>query len=291
MKSIQENGVLKTSVRYLFTPSSFAGKYLFYPTRVGHYFCDRAYHFSSRGEIAMQPSHRFHYMLFLIKRGSLSLSLDGIDYKAGPGDIVLFDCKLPHEYFALTDNLEFCWLVFDGVAVSSYFDWLMELYGERHVITGMHGSELQALFDRILLFGKSSGHISEITVSQTIYAILCQLLSATGSEHPQRAGAIEKAMEYMDQHFDAPLLVKDIATVVGLSSSHFTLLFRRELGYAPHEYLSLRRVNHAKELLLSTTKSIREVAFSSGFASEENFIRAFKKATGSSPTAFRTYNF
>ena len=74
---INENGVSTQSVRYIFTPSSFAQRLLYYPMRIGHYFCDRQYQFSDRSKIATQPGHRVNYMLFLIKRGQMDITVDG----------------------------------------------------------------------------------------------------------------------------------------------------------------------------------------------------------------------
>lgn len=286
---IQEPGVLTTSSRYFFTPSSFAEQVLFYPTRVAHFFCTSEYHFNGFSEIGMQPSHHLHYMLFAVQSGSMRLTLDGRAFRAGKGDVVLFDCKRPHEYSALADGVEFFWLVFDGNMMENTFDQILELHGDRNVFPASDFSNLRLLFGRLLSIASSPAHTPEIAISELIYSILCSLFLTQKAAGSSGHSFIERAMYYMDTHYRESLRVADIAATVGLSASYFTRCFRQETGCSPHEYLTLRRIGAAKNLLLSGDMTIHEIAFESGYNSEENFIRAFKTAVGVSPNAFRRY--
>lgn len=286
---IQEAGVLDISVRYFFTPSSFAEQVLFYPTRVAHFFCTKDYCFSGFSEIGMQPSHHMHYMLFAIASGSMTLRLDGRAFRAGRGDAVLFDCKRPHEYRALADGAEFYWLVFDGNMMENLFDQILQIHGDQNVFPAADFSSLTSRFMRFLSIAEGPAHTPETAISELIYSILCILfLTQRVSNVPGRA-FIEKAMSYVDAHFREPLRVSDIASKAGLSSSYFTRCFRQATGYSPYEYLTLRRIGAAKDLLLSGDLSIYEIACTCGYNSEENFIRSFKNAVGISPGSFRRY--
>ena len=286
---IKEPGIKESSVRYFFTPSSFAEQVLFYPTRVAHYQCSRAYHFSSNSEIGQQPSHHFHYMLFLITEGSMNLLLEGKQYKAGKGDAVIFDCKRPHEYISTSDQLDFYWLVFDGTMTEQLFDCILELHDENHVFEASDQSQLQHQFGRFLSFGESGAHVAEITLSEIIYSMLCKLFMKKRIITPDSIALVEKAMNYMDLNFHRQLSVTDVAKHVGLSSSYLTRCFRQQTGCSPHEYLTLRRISRGKELLLAGRDTVKEIALKTGYKSEENFIRSFKSQVGVSPAVFRKY--
>lgn len=287
--NIQEPGVLETSSRYFFTPSSFAEQTLFYPTRIAHFYCTPSYYFSGTSAIGMEPSHRLHYMLFLIADGSMELMLDGTSCSAGKGDAVLFDCKRPHEYHAGSAGVEFRWLVFDSRMMEYLFGRILEIHGGSHVFSAPRQTDLQLLIDRLIAIAAGSGHTAETAISELIYSILCCLfLTKMVPASPERA-CIENAMYYMDNHYKESLSVPDIASVVGLSPSYFTRCFRQETGYSPHEYLTLRRISAAKDRLLSTSGTIQQIAAETGYNSEENFIRSFKKAVGVSPASFRRY--
>ena len=119
--NIQEPGVLPASLRYFFTPSSFAEQVLFYLTRVGSYVCDRNYYFSGQSEIGLNPTHHQHFMLILIGAGSLQLNINEHAYTAQSGDIIFVDCKMPHEYHAGPSGVTFDWIVFDGIGMQELF--------------------------------------------------------------------------------------------------------------------------------------------------------------------------
>lgn len=286
---IQEDGVLATSVRYFFTPSSFAERVLLYPTRLGHYYCDQHYKFSSASDIARQASHKLHYMIMFIKRGRLSFNIENSSYIAESGGLVLFDCKQEHQYAALTDDVEFYWLVSNGLPFDRLYEEIRALHGGRHVFGVAEPGLVQTLLLRLLEVGKAGRTDAEHSCSELIYALLCQLLTAESDAGDEIGVLLKRSRRYMDSNFAAAVSVESVAAHVGLSASYFTKRFRTYTGYSPYEYLTLRRIGRAKEILLSSDKTIKQIAFETGYNSEENFIRAFKKKTGLSPSMFRKY--
>lgn len=93
----------------------------------------------------------------------------------------------------------------------------------------------------------------------------------------------------MNQHLFEPLGVQAVAEAVSLSPSHFSRQFKAHTGYSPYEYIVLRRIDKAKHLLTSTQLSVKEIAYNTGYNSEENFIHSFQKNVGISPGLFRKY--
>ncbi len=72
-----------------------------------------------------------------------------------------------------------------------------------------------------------------------------------------------------------------------LSRRQFTQVFRRITGLSWHQYILRERLNHAKDLILHSDKSIVAIAFESGFEELSGFYRLFKRAFGASPSALR----
>ena len=87
----------------------------------------------------------------------------------------------------------------------------------------------------------------------------------------------------MDQYFDCPLSIENIAAVVGLSSSYLRTLFQKSENESPNHYLNRVRIEHAKQMLLSEMFTIDEVAYACGFQNVYYFNRVFKKFTGITP--------
>ena len=110
-----------------------------------------------------------------------------------------------------------------------------------------------------------------------------------GTAHEQQSTAIRTFTKIRahrgDYHyFNSSLTVDDIASSVGISRSHLYRLFIQHIDMSPNEYLLHYRLSKASELLKgSVSLTIGEVAYSTGFADQLYFSRAFKKQKGISP--------
>lgn len=74
--------------------------------------------------------------------------------------------------------------------------------------------------------------------------------------------------------------------MAGLSNSHYSRLFKKNIGYSPIEYLTHLRLDRARELLAHSDERIKEVNQNFGYEDELYFSRIFKKIVGVSPTKF-----
>lgn len=83
------------------------------------------------------------------------------------------------------------------------------------------------------------------------------------------------------------LFVETLAEEAGLSLSRFAHLFRERMGVTPMNYLESRRMEQARQLLLTTDLPVQEVALNIGFPNAQHFSTRFRKLTGQSPSAFR----
>jgi AraC-like DNA-binding protein len=62
------------------------------------------------------------------------------------------------------------------------------------------------------------------------------------------------------------------------------------MGVGFHEYLLTLRLQRATTLLVSSTKSIKEIAYDVGFRAPEVFSKAFRRLMGCAPTTYRIHN-
>lgn len=285
---IPEAGVHQTSERYFFTPSSLAREVFYYPTRCGHYFCDSRYSFSHRSEIAMEGDHNRNIMLFLVQSGAMELELSDVPVLAGAGQAVLFDCQEPYQY-AASDGLEFTWLLFNGANVRTFYQRILQAHGGRPCFAPEAAAAIGQLLGSLLSNCAADERPSEAACSQLIHRLLCLLLLDETEQRPDEGDCIAQSIRFMNRHLFQPIGVQEVADAVNLSPSHFSRRFKARTGYSPYEYIVLRRIDRAKYLLASTDKSIKEIAFATGYNSEENFIHNFRKNVGISPSLFRKY--
>lgn len=78
-----------------------------------------------------------------------------------------------------------------------------------------------------------------------------------------------------------------LACEVGLSRPHFFKLFKRQTGVTPNVYFNTLRSERAIDDLLSTEKTVTDIAHDLGFASQASFTRFFSLNVGISPTDYR----
>lgn len=78
-----------------------------------------------------------------------------------------------------------------------------------------------------------------------------------------------------------------IGEFVGLSESHFSRLFAKEMGENFIDYLTKIRITKAKELFVTTNLKVYEIAEKVGYTSAEHFSRIFKRYTGESPSNYK----
>lgn len=284
MKVTNEPGVLSRSERFFYTPSTTARSLFFYVTRVGHYYYDERYNFLDSCDVAKQESHK-NFFLAYVRAGTLYFQTTQT-FSAERGQVALIDCHKPHRFYT-TGSAEAMWMHFDGSNSAAFFQQILAFRGGRQTFTPPPDSRIEQELAHIIS-GLRSSCSSEVDCSQRIYRILCTLLLPHAPTHTVATDTtITRAVRYIDEHLFEPLSVKQIASTVHLSPSHFSRLFRSTTGFSPHEYIMLHRIDEAKALLQSTNLSVKEIAFRVGYHSEVNFIIAFTDKTGLSPTLFR----
>jgi len=98
---------------------------------------------------------------------------------------------------------------------------------------------------------------------------------------------IEKAIEYMNQSFQKHITLNEVAKLANMTDVSFSRFFRNRTGITFMDSLLEMRLGHASRLLIDTTQSVAEVAYTCGFNNISNFNRLFKKKKGCTPKEFR----
>ena len=98
---------------------------------------------------------------------------------------------------------------------------------------------------------------------------------------------IEKSCAIIKSAFGQQLTDAKLAEQVGLSRSHFRYLFKEVTGMPFKKYLSLVRLNAARQMITETRTSVRDVCFTVGYRDLSSFYRAYRAHHGVAPTADR----
>jgi AraC-like DNA-binding protein len=98
---------------------------------------------------------------------------------------------------------------------------------------------------------------------------------------------LAKVRALMDRHYAKALTVEHLASQAGLSTFHFIRVFRATFGQTPHQYLRDKRIERAKELLVTTPLPVTEICDQVGFRSLGSFSSLFRRLVKETPAEFR----
>lgn len=133
----------------------------------------------------------------------------------------------------------------------------------------------------------------ELAIRSAISRLFLQILrlwhsdGETVKQQDNNDITMEKVMSYVEQNYMNEVLATTAARISGMSYSYFSRFFKKSAGMSFTEYLNSVRIEKAAEMLLSSTKTVTEIAMDTGFSSTSYFIARFKEQKRMTPASFR----
>ncbi len=106
-------------------------------------------------------------------------------------------------------------------------------------------------------------------------------------DHVRMHPAVTHAKELLEYQCARPWTLASLASAVGLSPNHLAVIFSREVGVPPRQFLLQARLRRAEAMLRETEIAVTDLAHELGFSSSQHFATAFKQATGTTPSHYR----
>jgi AraC-like DNA-binding protein len=150
--------------------------------------------------------------------------------------------------------------------------------------------------DDITRLWRSGNPSLGISAQYLLQSLLYRVYKNVGVQtvHPGRQTAaakssvhVTKAVAIMQTNIRKSIGINEIAKLMMLSTEHFSRIFRAETRMSPHQYFIHLKVEAASGLLISTTKTVSQIADWFGFENQFHFSRVFKRCTGMSPLQYR----
>ena len=138
----------------------------------------------------------------------------------------------------------------------------------------------------ILKLQDAKDHRMLLETMHEIFAALTEVQS--NRQKNSRDGCIPRAKEYIEQHFEDPMIgLYSISEQLGISNTYLSTAFKKQYGLGVAQYINYLRVEKAKKMMVNTEYSIKEIAFRVGFTSDMTFIRVFKQFEHITPGKYK----
>jgi len=215
-----------------------------------------------------------------------TLHFDGIMnagalHVSGPGHRVMVECASPCDFIHLyvaDDHLKRRRAEMGGTAGSP----LLDLDGR------LIRDPVVELLARTLLDEDAGGQPAYAeAVAETVLTRLLLLTQARGISNGLPKWRLRRVEALIRDRLSTPIGLADMAAVAGLSRMHFAAQFKAATGVSPHEFLTRRRIEAAKQLLEQTPMPLAHIALSVGFQAQAHFTTVFKRLTGETPGRWR----
>ena len=249
-------------------------------------------------DVPIQPKYHFYtYKMILIIEGELHIAFANRSYSAGPGSLICFSNFEVHSMRIMSQRYDRYLLLMDPDKCNLILKdpKLLTIFRNpisfNNIFDIANNPEIPRYFEMMLFERKTADQYS----SQLMDSLLYQLIVAIYREYSPRfpnvndkiSIVVYEAQMYIDLHFTEELHIADIAKQLYISASYLTHRFKDITGYTPMEYLKLKRLSYAHDLLMHSEITVTDTAYKSGFPDVNNFIKMFKKQYSVTPKQIR----
>jgi AraC-like DNA-binding protein len=233
--------------------------------------------------------HRFEFVI--VAESSGPVRIDQTSYMLEPGEGALIFPNQFHHYLDLNDSqAEWLFLTFDIKNPEAIAELRNAPRSLDHRAVGLVD---QIVSEYLHPGGEAPDTLS---ISYHLSRLLLHLLDCPTlpeerrdihSSTSARDVILEKINRYVRDHLSEAVTISDIARELGYSVSHLRAVFRDRLGVSLGRYMRESRLSEAAQLLQTSDLKISAIGDQCGFESLYAFSRAFRKAYGIPPRAYR----
>lgn len=124
-------------------------------------------------------------------------------------------------------------------------------------------------------------------LEEYLYDFYCEIVqSLDRSTH--ETNYAQRIMEYLKQHYREEIVFEDMAKQIGISYSYMRKLVYEQTGSSMIDFVNQLRIEQAKELLLDSGLTIKQIAAEVGYANVQSFNRFFRKYEGMPPSGYKS---
>ncbi|PYI52880.1 helix-turn-helix transcriptional regulator [Paenibacillus flagellatus] len=233
-----------------------------------------------------------NYNIHLVTAGKGYVEYEGETYTLLPGDAFFYFPLMRQRYYSSTDDpWEVRWVHFYGSARLG--EYLSE-HGFRRtpLWTVKSWRELVPFYEELLAEAETHSFLHLARLSSLTYAILTEFMSRaepfTGGKASGTSDRLAKLLPLIRARAHEPFELDRWAETAGVSAYYFCKLFRKTMQMSPLEFVTLCRLQLAKQLLLERTDwTVKRIAEEVGYPNPSYFNKRFMEQEKLTPLEYR----
>lgn len=243
--------------------------------------------------------HHTECELSVFLSGTGTYAVKGKEYDFKAGDVFLFGSNEAHCITEIREDMDLLNVQFEAKLLWERAESveLLNLFAARNRNFSNRfcaDEKLQQGISRLERELRVQGACVTVTAKYLLFSLLVHIIRHYDcidptkglNSHSSITSSLKKSIYYINENLGAKLTLEDIAAVACMSPTYFSSVFKKFNGVSPWEYITIKRVERAIELLRTTDMTKLEIAEQCGFTSSSNFYKAFFHVTGKRPGDF-----
>ena len=259
------------------------------------------YHKKTLTPFSIKPHlHNAHEIIFIAK-GEVSFQISGKKYTAHENTLIFINSfenhkttvtKFPYERYFLFLSSEFIQSSIKDLTLLSIINQRPEDFSHMITVDSKVGEHLIRLLNLMVNEHQGKEAFSIDAIGNYLHLLLIHLFRHHNTEFPYRTSSrplflVNQVQKHIEENYSENITLTDVAKQFNIDMYYLSHTFKKMSGYTFKQYLIAQRLSKAKELLLTTPKSVTEVCMCCGFNNVSHFIRLFKKNEGLSPLKYK----
>ncbi|MGF9700287.1 AraC family transcriptional regulator [Paenibacillus sp. MABNR03] len=261
-----------------------------YPVTSGLYVTDIGYFHEADHHYRDRPEGCASHILMYCVQGTGWYELDGSKpHVVHAGDLVILPAHMPHVYGAnAAEPWSIYWIHLRGEHALTYIEPLMS--SKISAIPPSKAPKWLELFHECYDALETGYSLQAMTYASQIMGYMLGMLAygqSTGVIMVSSKRAAEQSVQYMLEHLERAVTLKELAAQAQLSAPHYSQLFKQATGHSPIDYFLRLKIQHSCRYLDFTDWTVKQISSELGFKDPYYFSRLFSKMMGRSPTEYR----
>ncbi len=208
------------------------------------------------------------------------------------GDFAILGKNEPFHYiFDESAPIDYFWVHFGGYGAIDLLESCGIKIDTPYRIRGMHETVTRGFGEVFDVFKFRTARFDSMANAAVVSLISllsgCVMSAERGGQNERLKDRLSCSLNYIHAHYTENIDVGSLAAMDYLSPGRYRALFREMMNVSPLEYITMLRMNMARELLTGTKLDIAAVAEAAGYGDARYFSRVFRKIIGCSPREYK----